>query len=165
MIATTNNTTQTTVKMILDRWYAQINNFEKALASLSDEQLQQEISPGKNRGIYLLGHLTAVHDHMLVLLDATKKLLYPELVNPFIESPDKTVSELPSTKDLRAYWTKVNDTLTQHINSLEPEDWFEKHTAVSPEDFAKEPHRNKLNIIITRTSHLSYHLGQFVLIK
>jgi hypothetical protein len=48
---------------------------------------------------------------------------------------------------------------------LKPEEWFEKHTAVSAEDFINEPHRNKLNIIITRTSHLNYHTGQLVLLK
>ncbi len=36
---------------------------------------------------------------------------------------------------------------------------------VSDEDFEKEPHRNKLNIIVTRTSHLSYHTGQLILLK
>jgi len=35
----------------------------------------------------------------------------------------------------------------------------------SAEDFAKEPHRNKLNIIISRTSHLQYHTGQIALLK
>ena len=42
---------------------------------------------------------------------------------------------------------------------------FEKHTAVSEEDFSKEPHRNKLNIVISRTSHLQYHTGQLVLLN
>lgn len=55
--------------------------------------------------------------------------------------------------------------LSQKMNSLSAEDWFQKHTAVTAEDFAKEPHRNKLNIIITRTSHLQYHTGQLALLK
>lgn len=40
----------------------------KIFDNLSDEQLMHEVSPGRNRGIYLLGHLTAVHDLMLPLL-------------------------------------------------------------------------------------------------
>jgi len=36
--------------------------------------------------------------------------------------------------------------------------------AVSDEDFSKEPHRNKLNVIINRTNHMSYHLGQLILL-
>jgi hypothetical protein len=158
------NTTQTTLKMIFDRWYALLKSFDTSLNELTDEQLQKEIAPGKNRGIYLLGHLIAVHDDMLRLLDLGDKM-YPELFEPFINAPDKTVSEIASATDLRAYWTKQNEVLKQKLDSLQPDEWFQKHTAVSAEDFAKEPHRNKLNIIITRTSHLAYHHGQFVLLK
>jgi len=158
------NPTQTMLKMIFDRWYALIKNFDTSLNAITDEQLLQEIASGKNRGIYLLGHLIAVHDDMLVLLDLGDKL-YPGLTEPFIKSPDKMVKEIPSAKELRACWSKQNEVLTQKFDSLKPEEWFQKHTAVSAEDFAKEPHRNKLNIIITRTSHLAYHHGQFVLLK
>lgn len=158
------NSNQVMVKMILDRWYAQIKNFDTTLTSITDEQLLKEIAPGKNRGIYLLGHLIAVHDDMLVLLGMGDKL-YPELYEPFIKSPDKSISEIPSAKELRACWNKQNEILTQKFDSLQPDEWFQKHTSVSAEDFIKEPHRNKLNIIITRTSHLSYHLGQFILLQ
>jgi hypothetical protein len=158
------NTTGTTLKMVFDRWYALIKNFDTSLNAVTDEQLQKEIAPGKNRGIYLLGHLIAVHDDMLVLLDMGDKQ-YPELNEPFIKSPDKTVSNIPSAAALRACWTKQNELLKEKFDSLQPEEWFQKHTAVSAEDFAKEPHRNKLNIIITRTSHLAYHHGQFVLLN
>ena len=150
--------------MVLDRWFAQIKNFENILSSVTDEQLQKEISPNKNRGIYLLGHLTAVHDDMFPLLNFGDKR-YPELHEPFVKSPDKSTKEIPSAKELRSCWSKLNGALTQKINSLQPDEWFQKHNSVSAEDFIKEPHRNKLNIIITRTSHLSYHIGQFILIK
>jgi hypothetical protein len=158
------NTTETTLKMIFDRWYALLKNFDASLNALTDEQLQHEIAPGKNRGIYLLGHMVAVHDDMLRLLDLGDKM-YPELFEPFINAPDKTVSEIPSAATLRAYWAKQNEVLKQKFDSVQPEEWFQKHTAVTAEDFAKEPHRNKLNIIITRTTHLAYHHGQFVLIS
>jgi hypothetical protein len=157
-------TNQITVKMIFDRWNSLIKNVDTWLNSVTDEQLQKEIAPGKNRGIYLLGHLIAVHDDMIRLLDLGDKL-YPELYETFIKSPDKSVSEIPSAKELREYWSKQNEVLTQKFESLQPDQWFEKHTAVSAEEFANEPHRNKLNIIITRTSHLAYHNGQLVLIK
>src|SRR6185436_14433302 len=158
------NSNQTIVKMIFDRWYASIKNFEAALNSIPDDQLQKEIAPGKNRGIYLLGHLIAVHDDMLILLDMGDKL-YPELHKLFIESPDKSVAEIPSAAELRARWMKQCEVLRHKFESLKPGDWFEKHTAVSAEDFIKEPHRNKLNIILTRTTHLNYHTGQLVLLK
>ncbi len=56
-------------------------------------------------------------------------------------------------------------TLAKHFNILQPNEWLGKHTAVSEEDFIKEPHRNRLNVVIGRTNHLSHHLGQLTLLK
>lgn len=152
------------VKMVFDRWNALNNQFDTILASLTDEQLQREIAPGKNRGIYILGHLIAVHDMMLPLLDMGDKL-YPELYPLFIESADKTATALPSAAQLREMWRHQSDFMRQKSEMLNADDWLEKHTAVSAEDFMDEPHRNKLNIILTRASHLAWHLGQFILLK
>ena len=101
---------------------------------------------------------------MIPILDLGTKL-FPGLYEPFIKSPDKAVAAIPSAKELRGYWNQLNEVLAPKINSIEAEEWFRKHNSISAEDFAKEPHRNKLNIIITRTTHLSYHTGQFVLLK
>ena len=155
---------ETAIKMTLDRWYGSIASLDKFLNTISDEQLQKEVAPGKNRGIYLLGHLVAVHDDMLILLNLGEKQ-YPELTEPFIKLADKVATEIPTAAELRDYWTRQNELLRSKFDQLTPDQWFEKHTAVSVEDFAKEPHRNKLNIIISRTSHLQYHTGQIALLK
>lgn len=152
------------VKMLLDRWDGAISNCDKLLNALTDEQLEREIAPGKNRGIYLLGHLIAVHDDMLRLMDLGEKV-YPELFHPFIEAPDKTVTDLTSVTTLRHYWNDQKTDLRKRFDGLSDANWFEKHTAVSAEDFENEPHRNKLNILLTRTTHLTYHTGQLVLLK
>lgn len=152
------------VKMVIDRWNGSIINLNKLLNSLNEAQLQKEIAAGKNRGTYLLGHLIAVHDDMLVLLGMGKKL-FPELHEPFIKLADKVSTETPTVFELKAMWDEQNNFLKEQFEKMKPEEWFEKHTAVSEEDYAKEPHRNKLNIIITRTSHLQYHSGQFVLLN
>ncbi|CAN5411339.1 hypothetical protein BH10BAC2_BH10BAC2_42100 [soil metagenome] len=158
------NSNDVFLKMIFDRWNTSIKNCDNLLNTLTDEQLQKEIASGKNRGVYLLGHLIAVHDDMLVLLDMGEKL-YPEWRSTFLESTDKTVAEIPSIKELRAGWSAQCEVLKQKFERLQPGEWLEKHTAVSDEDFIKEPHRNKLNIILTRTTHLQYHMGQLVLLK
>jgi hypothetical protein len=157
-------TTELLVKMVIDRWNGSIVNLNKHLNALTDEQLQKEIAPGKNRGTYLLGHLIAVHDDMLILLNMGEKL-YPELFEPFIKQADKVAAQVTSVAELRAMWTKQNEVLQEKFTNATTEEWFEKHSAVSAEDFANEPHRNKLNIIITRTSHLQYHSGQIVLLN
>jgi len=155
---------ETAIKMTLDRWYGSVASLDKVLSVLTDEQLLKETAPGKNRGIYLLGHLVAVHDDMLVLLEMGEKQ-HPELTEPFIKLADKVATELPTVAELRDFWTRQNQLLREKFDQLTPEQWFEKNTAVSAEDFAKQPYRNKLNIIISRTSHLEYHTGQIALLK
>jgi DinB superfamily len=157
-------TTELMVKLVIDRWNGSIVNLNKVLNELSDAQLQKEVANGKNRGTYLLGHLIAVHDDMLKLLDMGEKL-YPELFEIFIKQADKEASQTPTATELRVMWEHQNKVLQEKFEEVKPEEWFGRHTAVSAEDFAKEPHRNKLNIIITRTSHLQYHMGQIALLK
>ena len=152
------------VKMALDAWNTYIKRTDELISQLSDEQLMKEMSPGKNRGIYMLGHLTSVHDHMIPILGAGE-VLYPSLTNAFIELPDNSESQFPPLHDLRNYWKAVNEKLSEHFKNLSADDWFQKHNSVSTEDFEKEPHRNKLNVLMNRTSHLSYHMGQMVFLK
>jgi hypothetical protein len=66
--------------------------------------------------------------------------------------------------ELRAWWDEVNKRLREGLSRLTPSDWLMKHTAVSEEDFAKDPLRNRLAILLTRTNHLAYHLGQTALL-
>ncbi|MET0753892.1 MAG: DinB family protein [Pyrinomonadaceae bacterium] len=151
------------VKIIVDAWEAQNKNVNKLLDTLSDEQFAAETAPGANRGIYLLGHLTAVSDNLLPLLGFGEKL-YPQLEEVFLKNPDKSGFETPSVGELKNYWNEINAKLTNHFSELSPDEWFARHTAVSDEDFAKEPHRNRLNVLISRTNHQSYHLGQLSLL-
>lgn len=152
------------VKIVIDRWNGSILNLNKKLSALSDEQLQKEVAPGRNTGTYLLGHLIAVHDDILVLLDMGEKL-FPELHEPYLKQADKVASQTKSASELRIMFQKQNTLLQEKFEKMSPEEWFEKHTAISEADFIKEPHRNKLNIIVTRTSHLQYHTGQIALLN
>ncbi|MGN6645606.1 MAG: DinB family protein [Cytophaga sp.] len=152
------------VKMALDAWNTQASRADKLIKSLSNEALAQETAPGRNSGTYLVGHLTAVHDAMIPLLGLGDRL-YPQLEEPFLKNPDKSGLEKPSIDDLRLYWNTVLAVLTNHFNGLRAEEWLSKHTSVSQEDFLKEPHRNKLNVLINKTNHLAYHLGQLAYLK
>jgi hypothetical protein len=66
------------IKMVIAEWDKQNNNFIRFLSSATDEQLSSEIAPGKNTGIYLVGHLVAISDAMLPLLAFGEKL-FPQL--------------------------------------------------------------------------------------
>ena len=72
---------------------------------------------------------------------------------------------MPSAGELKKCWNEINTALSAIFSTMQPADWLERHSAVSAEDFAKEPHRNKLNVIISRTVHQSYHLGQMNYLK
>lgn len=152
------------IQMAHTAWDAQLNRANKLVSELSDEQLAHEVAPGRNTGVYLLGHLTAVHDHMLQIMGLSDRL-HPELDETFIKNPDKGTQEKPSAAVLRKYWDEVNTKLTEELKKMTPADWMGRHTSVSEEDFAKEPHRNKMNILLSRTNHLSNHLGQMVFLK
>jgi hypothetical protein len=138
------------VKMALQAWDVQIKRTEKLINSLSDEQLLQEVAPGRNRGIYLLGHLIAVHDAMLPLFSLGEKL-YPELEEPFIKNPDSAGFKMPAIKDLRERWTAIHSKLSEAFNAMTAEQWLQRHTAMTDEDLQREPHRNKLSVLMSRT--------------
>jgi DinB superfamily len=148
----------------VNTWKLVIGRFSKALAPLTEQQLQQQVAPERNRLMYLLGHLTAVHDRMFSLLDIGERL-HPELDDVYITNPDKTHSDPLSADELKQAWTEVNAKLTEAFEKLTPEEWLQKHTAVSDEDFAKDPTRNRLAILLSRTGHAAFHTGQAILVK
>ena len=151
------------LKMILMAWEAQNNYLNKLVSSLTDEQLAKEIAPGKNTGVYLLGHLIAVSDGMLPLLGFGDRL-FPEMEEVFIKNPDNSGQNFTSVAELKQRLEAVNTKLNAQFISADVDGWLSKHTAVSSEDFVKEPHRNKLNVVINRTGHMAYHIGQMRLI-
>jgi hypothetical protein len=149
------------VSVALNAWRANIEKADKTFVGLTAKQLLQEVAPGKNRLIYVWGHLTVVHDTMLPLLGFGKRL-HPEFDAAFISNPDKTQAS-PSAADIGNAWKEVNNKLFEGFARLSAADWLQKHGAVSPEDFVKEPHRNRFAILLSRTNHMSYHLGQVAL--
>jgi hypothetical protein len=152
------------VRIGMDAWNTYIDRTNKLLSGLTDEQLTQPVAPDRNSGIYLMGHLVAIHDAMLPLLGLGERL-YPSLENIFVKSPDKSGLEKPATPLLRQYWKEVHAELTEQFSKLDTAEWFRKHTAVSEADFAGEPHRNRLNLLVNRTNHLAYHYGQLIFLK
>ncbi len=164
MPTTTTSTQELFVKTVLFSWEQSLSQASAFFSNLTDEEFLRPIAPGKNRIIYLLGHLTAVHDRMMPLL-GTGERQYPHLDETFITSPDNPAITMPSPNDLRHAWTTVNNELTRHLRDWTPEEWLQRHTAVSEEDFAKEPHRNRLSVVLSRTRHVGYHMGQLILSK
>ena len=147
------------VTTTLKSWEQWVGRASQTFDSLSDEAMLTEIAPGKNRPIYLLGHLLVVNDAMIPTL-RLGEASYAHLRPAFLDSPDRAVADIPPLAELRQNWTDLNARLTALFAQLTPAEWLERHSSVSEEDFAKEPHRNRLAVFLSRVSHSAYHLGQ-----
>src|ERR1700712_3754510 len=152
------------VKIALNAWQIQVDRATKFINESSDELLLKEIAPGKNRGIYLIGHLAAIHDAMPEILGLGKKA-YPELSAVFITAPDKTVDQVPTVSELRVIWPSVHYRLKNEFSRITADKWFTRHESMTDADFEKDPARNKMSVLINRTNHLAYHFGQLRLLK
>ena len=154
---------QALVTAAVNSWKLNIERADRTFSPLTEEQLLQQVAPGKNRLIYLWGHLTAVHDRMLPLLVLGPRL-HPKYDALFITSPDKAVPTLPAAEEIKKAWDEINGALLAGFESLSAADWLQKHASVSDEDFAKDPQRNRFSVLLSRTTHISFHLGQTALI-
>lgn len=101
-----------TVTIALNAWHDRVARVQQLLTTLSDEQLLREIAPGKNRGIYLVGHLVAYHDALCTILDLGTRL-HPELDSAFLQTPDKSGQPMPSLAELKQYWAEVHERLAR----------------------------------------------------
>ena len=150
--------------MALRAWKLNADRTGNFFSGLSEEQLLQEIAPGKNRVFYLWGHLTAINDALIPILGFGARL-HPELDTMFVSNPDRTLPKTISGAELKHIWNEINDVLWNSFSKLSAAEWLEKHASVSDEDFAREPQRNRYTILLNRTSHLAYHFGQAILTR
>ena len=158
----------TTERSLIDSalrgWKSNVERTDKLFEPLSPEQLEQEVAPGRNRLIYLWGHLAAVNDALLPLLGIGERL-HPEFDGMFISNPDKSVELTVSAQSLKTAWQEINQKLWDGFSQFSASDWAQRHTAVSEEDFDREPHRNRFTALLGRTAHLAYHVGQATLAR
>jgi hypothetical protein len=152
------------INQIIKSWETQNKIITEFFNKYEEDYYLSEVAPGKNRAIYILGHLIGMNDTLLSMLGFGNKL-YPQLESIFVTSPDREVAEIPSIQTLKEYWENLNQTLISHFAQMGVEDWLKRHTKVSEEDFAIDPFRNKLNVLIGRINHESYHSGQLALLN
>jgi hypothetical protein len=144
-------------------WVINIGRAEKIFLGRSDRELGQEVAPGKNRLVYLWGHLIAVHDGMLPLLGIGERL-HPELDAAFLTEADRATSQVPSAAELTQYWNEVHGALRAGFERFTPSDWTARHTAMTDDEWTANPLRNRAAVLMNRTAHLAYHLGQCALV-
>jgi uncharacterized damage-inducible protein DinB len=156
------NRDQLAIEMAIKAWNIQISRTDKFLQSISDDAFAKEIAPGKNRIQYLVGHLITVNEGMITLFSLGERT-YAKWDEAFIKNPDRAVDSLPDVSTLKEAWRESNQRLSALFSKMTPDDWFGRHNSMTDEDLVKEPSRNKLSVLLNRTSHVAYHLGQLIL--
>ena len=154
---------QILIDAAISSWQQVVTRVGALCLSLNEEQLLVEVAPGKNRILYLWGHLTTVHDAMFGVLRAGERL-HPELDAIFITHPDRS-KPLPKSAEIAKCWEAIHSALLSTFATLGPHEWLERHGSVSPEEFERDPTRNRLAVLLGRTNHASYHFAQMMLAK
>ena len=116
------------VALGLKVWKAQIDRADKLFGGLSSKEVLREIAPGRNRLLYLWGHLTAIHDAMLPLLGLSERL-HPEFDVALVSNPDKSRAGIPSHEQVRQAWNSINGELSEGFERMSWADWLQRHSA------------------------------------
>lgn len=148
----------------LNSWRSNMDRASNFFRSLTGEELEVQVAPARNRLAYIWGHLTAMNDAILPLFGFGQRR-YPELDNAFVSAIDHAVFQIPSGLELNRIWTELDLVLWTEFKKLSPSDWLQRHEGISPEEFVREPHRNRYASLLGRTAHLAYHYGQAILVE
>jgi hypothetical protein len=152
----------TTLDICLIQWEASNRSMQKVLDTISEENFRQPIIPGGNSPSWLLGHLADTDDALLELLGIRGRM-FPELAKIYNHERGTNQSGHLTKQELTSKWKAILAVLDATFKSMSESEWHGRHAAVSEEDFKKQPHRNKLNVMLSRVTHKASHLGQIAL--
>jgi uncharacterized damage-inducible protein DinB len=152
----------TTLDICIRQWDAYNRLMLKTLENISEEAFHKPIVAGGNSPSWLLGHLADTDDALLELF-GIKNRLYPNLAKIYHHERDTNQTGHLSKEELTTQWQAIIAELDRAIKAYSESDWLARHMVVSEEDFKKEPHRNKLNVMLSRVTHKASHLGQIAL--
>jgi hypothetical protein len=100
------------------------------LDALTDDDLKMEIIPGRNHGVWILGHLIVSDDDLSLYINK-QPLLFPKLQNIFKQgSTIQSVEKYPSASELRQYWEEVCEKNDKLFNDLKDEVLDQPHENV-----------------------------------
>jgi uncharacterized damage-inducible protein DinB len=152
----------TTLDICLLQWETYNRRAQKIIETLTDQNFNKPIVNGGNSPSWILGHLADTDDKLLELFGIGKRL-YPELDKIYHHEKGNNQTGHLTKDELAKRWTAISAELDKAFKSWTEQEWMSRHTAVSEEDFKKEPHRNKLNVMLSRVSHKASHLGQIAM--
>ncbi len=147
------------VETIHQQWQTVTYIINEQLKALTDEELGRELAPGKNHGLWLLGHLITSEDFYNKYLRG-EKLCFPEYeklcgMGATLLPP----GDFPKPAAMREHWQQVLDRNEKLLSELTDEDWDQPHCQPGggeEGDFFK----TKGGFITFMSSHEMYHSGQ-----
>lgn len=154
----------TPLDICLLQWNTYNSRMQKVFDSLDDNQFSRPIVEGSNSPSWILGHLVEEEDALLELLGIRQRV-FPDLKTIYHHERETNQSGHLAKAELIQRWKAVSEELDRAFSSWSEKDWMSRHTRVSEEDFKMEPHRNKLNVVMTRLTHKASHLGQVAMMK
>jgi len=149
----------TAIEICLLQWTSYNTRMQKMMDATGDQYFNSPITPNGNSPSWLFGHLVDTDDKLLELLGIGKRL-FPELEKIYHHERGTNQGGHLSKAELTTKWKAITAELDRAFKSWSEKDWMSRHTAVSEEDFKKEPQRNRLNVMLGRVSHKASHLGQ-----
>jgi hypothetical protein len=150
------------IQSALSVWKLNAARTVRIFHPLNEDELQKEVAPGRNRLIYVWGHLTAVNDALFPLLGLGAKL-HPALDEMFLSNPDSRSRSTYSGAQLAEASGQIHQALWAGFSNWTPQEWLAPHNGVPTESAAHNPLRNRFTVVVNRTAHMAYHLGQAVL--
>lgn len=154
----------TTLDICLLQWETYNQRMQKVLDTISDENYTKPVAPGANSPSWILGHLVDTDDKLLELFGIRGRL-FPALEKIYHHERGTNQAGHLTKSELITQWKEILAELNRVFKAMSERDWHARHIAVSEEDFKKEPHRNKLNVMLSRVSHKASHLGQVAMQK
>jgi uncharacterized damage-inducible protein DinB len=153
----------TALQICLLQWDTYNKRIQKAMDAITDENYNKPIVTGGNSPSWVFGHLAEADDALLELFGIGARK-FPELKAIYHHERGNNQTGHLSKVEIKTNWNEILTALDQAFKSWTETDWLSRHTAVSEEDFKKEPHRNKLNVLLSRVSHRASHLGQVAML-
>ncbi len=133
------------------------------LKILSNEDLIESIIPGKNHGVWILGHLIESEDELSTFL-GKGSMLFPSYLELFGQgSKLQPVDLYPSLEELRSHWKNVvskNETILKEMKDTELEEPHCQRSENDPNDFFQ----TKGRCIAIWSLHQMYHNGQLAIL-
>ncbi len=150
------------VQQYLKQYRMMLEWVDGQLNALSDEEYNLELSPGKNTGIWILGHLVVSDDDFSVFL-GKGELLFPEYTEVFGQGSKLQKAEIyPSVSKLKEAWKKVSEKNLEIYSGLTDKELNEPHSMVK--NYETDYFKTKDKVIMAWHLHQAYHAGQIAIL-